>query len=210
MADRSLRGARLGAVSLQSEEGVELSARRETVYQTEDGDTFRVVFAEDAEVPNTWVNPRTGQTGRLLGEDGNVEPESADEAQKAPRTHWDMLLERRTRAEMRRRTGGSRSSSPTTSVMTPGMTSSTPPASTSTPLRMPSSGTWPRAMASRHWRSTRRPSRRDSEAPTSPDSSTQASVGMGPICRPMARSRYSSRKGTTMKAMRRSLNTPPR
>jgi len=100
MADRSLRGARLGAVSLQSEEGVELSARRETVYQTEDGDTFRVVFAEDAEVPNTWVNPRTGQTGRLLGEDGNVEPESADEAQKAPRTHWDMLLERRTRAEL--------------------------------------------------------------------------------------------------------------
>ncbi|MFP2962074.1 acyltransferase family protein [Myxococcus sp. 1LA] len=55
----------------------------------------------------------------------------------------------RMRAEMRRRTGGSRNRSPTTSVMTPGMMSSTPPASTSTPLRMPSSGTWPRAMDSR-------------------------------------------------------------
>jgi len=85
---------------LQSEEGVELSARRESEYRTEDGTTFRVVFAEEAEIPLTWVNPRTGQTGRLVGADGEIEAEIEAEESKPPRTHWDMLLERRTRAEL--------------------------------------------------------------------------------------------------------------
>ena len=100
MADRSLRGARLGAVSLQSEVGVEFSARREAEYQSSDGTTFTVTFAEEAEVPQKWTNPRTGQVGQLVGADGEIEQPDEDEAEKAPRTHWDMLLERRTRAEL--------------------------------------------------------------------------------------------------------------
>ncbi|MBN9142127.1 MAG: RNA polymerase-binding protein RbpA [Micrococcales bacterium] len=99
MADRSLRGMRLGAQSMQSEEGVEFSPRKKAVYRTDDGTTFDVVFAAEAEVPETWESPRTGQEGRLIGEDGElVESETAEA--KAPRTHWDMLLERRTRAEL--------------------------------------------------------------------------------------------------------------
>ncbi len=99
MADRSLRGMRLGAQSMQSEDGVEFSPRKRAVYRTDEGTTFEVVFAADAELPESWESPRTGQEGRLVGDDGElVESEQAEA--KAPRTHWDMLLERRTRAEL--------------------------------------------------------------------------------------------------------------
>ncbi|WP_166864190.1 MULTISPECIES: RNA polymerase-binding protein RbpA [unclassified Salinibacterium] len=99
MADRSLRGMRLGAQSMQSEEGVEFSPRKKAVYRSEDGTTFEVIFAAEADVPDTWESPRTGLEGRLVGEDGNL-VESVEAETKAARTHWDMLLERRTRAEL--------------------------------------------------------------------------------------------------------------
>ncbi len=99
MADRSLRGMRLGAQSMQSEEGVEFSPRKKAVYRSEDGTTFEVIFAAEAEVPDTWESPRTGLEGRLVGDDGNL-VESEETETKAARTHWDMLLERRTRAEL--------------------------------------------------------------------------------------------------------------
>jgi hypothetical protein len=90
---------RLGSQSLQSEEGVEFSPRKKSIYRTDDGTTFEVTFAADAEVPETWESPRTGLEGRLVGEDGGVVQSVVVET-KAPRTHWDMLLERRTRAEL--------------------------------------------------------------------------------------------------------------
>ncbi|WP_144758448.1 RNA polymerase-binding protein RbpA [Curtobacterium sp. 9128] len=99
MADRSLRGMRLGSQSLQSEEGVELSDRKRAVYQTDSGETFDVVFSAEAEVPQVWADPRSRREGRLLGDDG-VPVEVAAEDVKAPRTHWDMLLERRSREEL--------------------------------------------------------------------------------------------------------------
>ena len=99
MADRSLRGMRLGSQSLQSEEGVEFSPRKKSLYRTEDGATFEVMFAADADVPETWESPRTGQEGRLVGEDGGLVQSVVVET-KAPRTHGDMLLERRTRPEL--------------------------------------------------------------------------------------------------------------
>ena len=99
MADRSLRGMRLGTQSLQSEVGVEFSPRQKSVYRAADGTEFEVVFAADAEVPQQWESPKTGQDGILVGSDG--EPVILDTADvKVPRSHWDMLLERRTRAEL--------------------------------------------------------------------------------------------------------------
>ncbi|MGN6326144.1 RNA polymerase-binding protein RbpA [Pseudolysinimonas sp.] len=99
MADRSLRGMRLGSQSMQSEEGVEFSPRKKVTYRTEDGTTFEVVFAAEADVPDTWDSPRTGHEGRLVDDRGEiVETEQAEV--KPARTHWDMLLERRTRAEL--------------------------------------------------------------------------------------------------------------
>jgi thioesterase domain-containing protein len=99
MADRSLRGMRLGAQSLQSEEGVVFSERQVRDYRTADGSTFSVTFAADAEIPERWSNPKTGQEGQLLERDGTLAVSTAKDA-KPPRTHWDMLLERRTRAEL--------------------------------------------------------------------------------------------------------------
>ncbi len=99
MADRSLRGMRLGTQSLQSEEGVEFSPRKKAVYRAPDGTTFEVVFAADADVPQQWESPKSGQEGILLSSDG--EPVVLDETEsKIPRSHWDMLLERRSRVEL--------------------------------------------------------------------------------------------------------------
>lgn len=99
MADRTLRGMRLGSQSLQSEEGVEFAERQRARYRASDGEEFDVVFAADAELPDTWESPKSGREGRLLAPDGT--PIDIDEGeQKAARTHWDMLLERRTRDEL--------------------------------------------------------------------------------------------------------------
>ncbi|PRY70540.1 RNA polymerase binding protein RbpA [Glaciihabitans tibetensis] len=99
MADRSLRGMRLGTQSLQSEEGVEFSPRKKSVYRTADGTTFEVVFSAEAEVPEVWESPKSGQEGVLLSSDGTPVETSHVET-KIPRSHWDMLLERRTRPEL--------------------------------------------------------------------------------------------------------------
>jgi hypothetical protein len=99
MADRSLRGMRLGSQSLQSEEGVVFSPRITARYRSDDGSTFEVTFSEEAEIPETWTSPKSGKAGVLLESDGTP-VESTKQETKAPRTHWDMLLERRTRAEL--------------------------------------------------------------------------------------------------------------
>ncbi|MBB5632008.1 hypothetical protein BKA04_000231 [Cryobacterium mesophilum] len=99
MADRSLRGMRLGAQSLQSEEGVTFSPRRRSTYQLDDGSTFEVTFSADAEIPTLWESPKSGREGHLLGENGKPVPLDQVEA-RIPRSHWDMLLERRTRDEL--------------------------------------------------------------------------------------------------------------
>ncbi|SJM52779.1 hypothetical protein FM112_02620 [Gulosibacter sp. 10] len=99
MADRSLRGMRLGAQSLQSDEGVVLVDHQLRTYAAEDGERFVVTFAADAEAPEVWVSPKTGVEGRLLDAEGDFVPYEAPEA-KPQRTHWDMLLERRTAEEL--------------------------------------------------------------------------------------------------------------
>lgn len=99
MADRSLRGMRLGSQSLQSEEGVTFSPRKNHTYRAADGTTFEVTFSAEAEVPTVWESPKSGQEGRLIDANGDqVQPDETEA--KTPRTHWDMLLERRTRAEL--------------------------------------------------------------------------------------------------------------
>jgi len=99
MADRSLRGMRLGTQSLQSEEGVEFSPRKRSTYRAKDGTEFDVMFAADAEVPQQWESPKSGREGILLTSDGELVVLDASDV-KVPRSHWDMLLERRTRPEL--------------------------------------------------------------------------------------------------------------
>jgi len=90
---------RLGAQSLQSDEGVVFVERQQRTYQTADGEKFIVTFAADAEVPEVWGSPRSGVEGRLLDDKGHEVEYEAPEG-KPQRTHWDMLLERRSREEL--------------------------------------------------------------------------------------------------------------
>jgi hypothetical protein len=99
MADRTLRGMRLGSQSMQSEEGVEFADRQRAQYRTDDGETFTVVFSADAELPDTWESAKSGREGVLLSPDGTPIDIVVGET-KAARTHWDMLLERRSRDEL--------------------------------------------------------------------------------------------------------------
>lgn len=95
MAERALRGARLGAQSFEDERGVEMAPRQEVEYVLPEGQTFTVTMADEADIPAEWEDPRTGRVGRL--KDGD-EPVKKDE--KPVRTHWDMLLERRSEDEL--------------------------------------------------------------------------------------------------------------
>jgi hypothetical protein len=95
MADRVLRGSRLGAVSYETDRNHDLAPRQSMRYACPRGHEFEVPFAGDAEAPATWECRLHGSISRLL--DG-----SAPEQKKAkpPRTHWDMLLERRSVADL--------------------------------------------------------------------------------------------------------------
>ena len=94
MADRVLRGSRLGAVSYETDRNHDLAPRQVARYRTDNGEEFEVPFADDAEIPGTWAC-RNGMEGTLI--EGNApEPKKV----KPPRTHWDMLLERRSVEEL--------------------------------------------------------------------------------------------------------------
>src|SRR3954453_22225824 len=95
MGERMLRGSRLGAVSYESDRNTELAPRQTREYLCAKGHQFEVPFAVDAEVPMTWECKFDGTVARLV--DGS-EPEQ--KKAKPPRTHWDMLLERRSIAEL--------------------------------------------------------------------------------------------------------------
>lgn len=99
MADRSLRGMRLGSQSLQSEEGVVYSPRTEYTYRcTHCGKDTAVVFSAEAEAPSTWECRHCAHEAQLVV---GAKPVEVDHGKDKPvRTHWDMLLERRTRAEL--------------------------------------------------------------------------------------------------------------
>ncbi len=95
MADRALRGTRLGAFSMESDVNVVPSERQITTYVCPQGHRSELPFSIDADIPSTW-ECRCGATARLLN--GSNEPES--KPARAPRTHWDMLLERRSIPEL--------------------------------------------------------------------------------------------------------------
>ena len=95
MADRTLRGSRLGAISYESEYGAEPAPRNIAAYRCPRGHEFSVPFSEEAELPTTWECRLDGTSGVLI--DG---PEPEAKKVKAVRTHWDMLMERRTIADL--------------------------------------------------------------------------------------------------------------
>lgn len=100
MADRTLKGTRIGATSLQAEEGVEFAPRQVVEYLTDRNRRIRVTFDADAEVPAEWADPRTGEIGFLDDEAGQTARAEFQDRESQQRTPWDMLIERRTREEL--------------------------------------------------------------------------------------------------------------
>ena len=95
MAERALRGSGLGSKSFADGAGVEFAARQEIGFDCPRDHHFAVTFAEEAELPTEWECPRCGSMARRS--DG-VEP--IVKPTKPPRTHWDMLRERRSIEEL--------------------------------------------------------------------------------------------------------------
>lgn len=100
MADRTLKGSRIGSTSLQGDRNVELSPRKRVTYITNQGDSVTVMFDAEAEPPTEWFDPRTGELGFLDDEAGQLARSEFELKEEQQRTHWDMLCERRTRAEL--------------------------------------------------------------------------------------------------------------
>ena len=86
----SMRGSRLGTTSYEVDSG-EYAPRALTTYVCDQGHRVTMPFSVEAdEIPTTWPCA-CGATGMMLG----AKPEAPAE-RKHVRTHWDMLLERRT------------------------------------------------------------------------------------------------------------------
>jgi rubredoxin len=95
MAERTLRGARLGGQSFEDERGIEFAARQRVAYVCPHGHDFDIIMSAEADIPPRWECPRCG--AEALTRDGE---QPAPRAEKPARTHWDMLLERRSIKEL--------------------------------------------------------------------------------------------------------------
>ena len=98
MAQQSMRGMRLGSESFESARGVTLSPRNRHLYRCAKEHVSEMIFANEAEVPTAWPCKSCSLEAALLDTDGNQA--FATELPKAPRTHFEMLLERRSREEL--------------------------------------------------------------------------------------------------------------
>ena len=95
MAERALRGSRLGAQSYETDNGVEMAPRQSVTYACPREHRFSVPFSLEADVPEVWECTVCGDEALRL--DGTrPEPKKG----KPARTHWDMLLERRSVKEL--------------------------------------------------------------------------------------------------------------
>ncbi len=95
MADRALRGTGLGSKSFEDDTNIDYAARQEIGFDCPNGHHHTVMFAAEADLPLEWECPKCGRVS--LRSDGS----RADEKEvKPPRTHYDMLRERRSIPEL--------------------------------------------------------------------------------------------------------------
>lgn len=94
----TMRGMRLGTQSLETESGVDFSPRIKVDFSCPAGHEFDLVFSATAELPATWECKKCEQIAVRL-ENGKPIDLAASE-DEGPRTHYDMVLERRSREEL--------------------------------------------------------------------------------------------------------------
>jgi hypothetical protein len=85
---------RLGTQSMESASGAELADRRDATYDCPVGHILSMPFSIEAEIPSVW-ECHCGATA-LLRDGGRPDEHPV----RHIRTHWDMLLERRTIEEL--------------------------------------------------------------------------------------------------------------
>ncbi|HYS33291.1 MAG TPA: RNA polymerase-binding protein RbpA [Streptosporangiaceae bacterium] len=95
MAERALRGTRLGATSYENDRNTDLAPRQEVAFECPKGHRFSVPFAAEAEVPAKWECRICGATASTASGD-----QATAAKVKAPRSHWDMLMERRSISDL--------------------------------------------------------------------------------------------------------------
>ncbi len=95
MAERALRGTRLGATSYENDRNTDLAPRQEIAFDCPKGHHFTVPFAAEAEVPATWECRVCGTIAFTVAGD-----QPSPKKTKPPRSHWDMLRERRSIADL--------------------------------------------------------------------------------------------------------------
>ncbi len=95
MRSGTLKATGLGTKSFEGDEGVALSPRRQLDFDCPAHHRFSIVFSDEALLPTSWDCPTCWATA--VRSDG-VEAEAV--AAKPVRTHWDMLRERRSIAEL--------------------------------------------------------------------------------------------------------------
>lgn len=95
MSERALRGTRLGATSYETDNGIEFAPRQDVRYDCPNGHAFEVPMSMEAEVPAVWECRVCG--AQALRVDVAAPQEKPG---KPSRTHWDMLLERRSMADL--------------------------------------------------------------------------------------------------------------
>src|SRR5947209_16053264 len=114
MGERVLRGSRLGTTSYETDRNTDLAPRQAVSYDCPRGHVTAVPMSSEADLPATWECRVCGATA-LLRDGATPEAKKG----KTPRTHWDMLLERRSiedleevlaerLAELHRRTAAAR------------------------------------------------------------------------------------------------------
>lgn len=99
MNDTSMRGTRLGALSYETDDKVALAERQIVRYRCEEGHLSSVPFSLEAEdIPVTW-ECRCGREAKAVMQVAAM-AQPVDRVERHVRTHWDMLLERRSIADL--------------------------------------------------------------------------------------------------------------
>ena len=98
MSDQNMRGMRLGATSLETAAGAGLEPRFESEFVCTEGHVSKVIFAVTAELPDFWECKVCGKNATRQVEGAAVETAATEES--AGRSHWQMLLERRSIPEL--------------------------------------------------------------------------------------------------------------
>ena len=98
MSESTMRGMRLGAQSLENEVNVSYADRTKHEYVCANSHRSEVIFAADAELPEFWQCKKCPELGALVVDGKHVALES--QSDRPGRSHWEMLLERRTKEEL--------------------------------------------------------------------------------------------------------------